>query len=297
MVLIAYFRIRVIVIFMISPETSSSTYDSANSAISNVAAENSFDTFVHFQRLAEFGRDEKISAEDWEILLGEWQYDPSSFLAANARGNCVDFAMHSQDALLCQNIDSSVIGKKPDDSFTDAQKESMIFRHTSLVATLDDEPTMFEPGWKLQQGIPLLPIDREVDTGTWKFTTTDFTKDGLEQSTVSPLGKSGHRSFDFDSIDKFKAASITKGLLRVPRRMEMLTRFDDDIPHGIISYNPHTDVLKSTLEEMKGEPFTPESISAVTNDVISEYFGFDVKEQLLGCFALYRSLPPSFWVK
>lgn len=173
----------------------------------------------------------------------------------------------------------------------------MLFRHTSLVATLDGEPVLFEPGWKLTQGVPLLPINRLIDTGTWKFVTKDFSDHGFTQETISPLGKAGLRKFQFKHAISSDAADITKGLLRVPRRMEMLTKLDEDIPHGIISYNPRSGILQSTIEEMGDEPFTPNDISKSTNEVISRYYGFDVKEELLCCFALYKLLPKSFWIE
>lgn len=282
---------------MIAPESNYPSYDTTKTIVTEVAKNNSFDTFVHFQRLAEFAREVGVAAEDWPTLLSEWDYDSSSFLESNGRGNCVDFAAGSQSALRAHSIESVILGKKPDNSFTGAQKKSMRFRHTSLVTILDDKPVMFEPGWKLTQGVPLLPVHEQVDTGTWKFTTIDYSEHGFTQETVSPLGKPGYRSFEFNAVASSDLAAITKGLLRVPRRMEMLTRLDDNVPHGIISYNPHTDILKSTLDEMGDEPFTPDSIREDTNRSVSEYYGFDVKEELLGCFALYKSLPESFWVR
>lgn len=272
-------------------------YDNANKVVTTIARRNTFDTFIHFKKLNDFQRESSIPLEYWSRLLDEWDYEPGAFLSDNGRGNCVDFARGTQDVLYQTGIDSTVIGKAPDDDFSYEQKKIMLYRHTSLISTLDEVPTLFEPGWKLHQGIPLIPSGTEIDTGTWKFNTIRLTNNSLVQQTTSPLGKIGVREYSLCNIDKEQATAITKGLLRVPRRMEILTRLDDTIPHGIISFNPHANEFRSTLKILGDNPFIPSDITLKNNEKISSYYGFDVKEELLGCFALYKSLPESFWVK
>ncbi len=272
-------------------------HDTVNDTVATFSRDHSFDTFIHYQKLAEFQNESGIAIEDWPTLLKEWDYSPVDFIKTTGRGNCVDFAFGAQAALNSCGVDSLVIGKKPDDKFTPEQQRAMHYRHTSLVSSVNGTLNLFEPGWKLEQGIPLTPIKTEVDTGTWKFLTIELGNGVLTQQTTSPLGNVGLRTFTLDALPETKGIATTKGLLRVPRRMEMLTQLSDDVPHGIISYNPGTQEMKSTLEIMNQDSFLPEDIPKMVNNKISEYYGFDVKEELLGCFALYRALPTSFWIK
>lgn len=267
----------------------------AEETLQSISDTFSFSTFVHFRVLADTAKDIGATPNQWQELMDNWQYEPSMFLAANKRGNCVDFAHYGQVALRAAAINAHVIGSRPSSNYTKAQQTFMRFRHTSLITSDVGTPVMFEPGWKIPQGIPLLPANRQIDTGSWKFKTLSFGQNLLTQETSSPTGLVWNRHFNLQPLQDDEIGTLTKSLLRVPRKIDMITRLSPGVPHHIIGYNPKSDTLTSDIDCLPNS-FEISDLTPSLNERISEWFGYDVKEELVASLGLLKALPQEYWI-
>ena len=271
---------------------------SVSDVLANISRTYGFSTFTHFRTLATLATESGIRPEEWSVALDGWDYNPEVYLEQHKRGNCVDFASFSRRVLSQEaNLHCDVIGTRPSSAYTDAQRTFMRFRHTSLHAIMNGAAVLFEPGWKIPTAVPLAPLHRQTVVLPWRFTTTEHTAETIVQELVSPSGHAFTRTFDTIPLEVKSSSQLTKNLLRIPRRLEMLSPMQDEgVPDLVIGFNHKTSALTSNIDQLPNE-FGPEDIPSRINQSISDIFGYDVKEELLISLGFRRALPDSFWVR
>ncbi len=268
---------------MSSPET---VYDHAEPVLRTIAEDFNFDTFVYLAELQKISQTEDIAPENWRDLLAAWDYDPETFLEANGRGNCIDFACYGRKALREVGIATETIG------------EVSRLGHVTLVAGLEgpgQDFTLFETSWKAPRPVPLLPIGEPHESGGGVFTTVSYDHETLVQGIITPRGKETERVLSMQPITHEEMTYITRLRRQYQKGLHMFTPLGDDTPDYFIRYNAKQEALMSNVEGLP-KYFHEDDITTQKNQEISTAFGFDVKEELVAALGLRRALPDEYWL-
>ncbi len=264
-----------------------------------IARDYTFNSFSHFLTLAE-----KIQTDD-DIknavrILEEWDYRPLDYISLCRSGNCVDFAVLAQQRLLDVGIPTMVIGKLPEEAeFTSEQRVIMGYRHTSLLYINGHQGTdryfMFEPGWKFPEPIDLSP-GITVRNNDWEFHTESIDARELHQGTYNVKKmKKGQRIFDLTPLSVPTLSGLTKKLMRIPRKMELINRFGMGDTQ-VLRYDPITKMFSSTISELP-RVFMPEDLNQVQKNLINQIFDNpNTVAELQAITNLLRGLPEDFWI-
>jgi|GEM_PF-2268289 len=252
-----------------------------------------FDNFLHCLLLGKFSLESGIPLKNWSTLLDQWPYDPAQTLSTYGRGNCVDFAAHTQQALAAIDYQTDVIGVLPPRLWSPNQCYAAGYSHVSLLAR-QQGLVMYEPAWRFNQPIPLLPVGDEALITDYRFKTTALRGDALTQQVIEADGHTYQRRFELAPLSLQALKRMTKGIQRVSRRLELNT-LDETGAEVYLRYEPYNDALTSNIERLPGY-FEPEDIRSRANNALSDMFGFDVKEHLLAALAIREALPEDFWI-
>lgn len=265
-----------------------------------VSRKYSFSTFSHFGVLAELVHRNGGNPDEVAKLLEDWQYSSSNFIAENGYGNCVDFAVLTQKMLENVGVPTSIIGALPDTAkYTERQINFFRYRHTSLLyvnASKETKIFMFEPGWKIPQPIV---VNLGIVSGNqdWDFETIATNNFTFTQKTLNKnKNKYSKRTFDLHQLDISFCTSLTKNLVRIPRKLEMLNRLEDGMPTYLIRFDPHKRIFVTNVVGIGGE-FLPRDLSNSQCKVLETSLEFPgLVDYLNNIFEFYMSLPQNFWV-
>jgi hypothetical protein len=275
--------------------------EKASEILLDISEHNSFSTFSHFGKLAEAADAAHGSPASAIELLSEWNYDSLDFIKKGGHGNCVDFAILGQKMLLDSGIPTTIIGKIPEkDEYSQEQIDFMHYRHTSLLYANESEGNlklfMFEPGWKFPRAIT---IDPGVVSGNedWRFETLGIDGGEFTQRTYYVHKKKyGERVFDTRPLGVDYCQNLTKRLIRVPRKLELVNRLVAGVPTCYVRFDPRKETLTTNIVSIGGE-FLPEHLSTEQRRLLDDSFEQpEVADYFVGIIKFWKSLPPEFWV-
>lgn len=266
-----------------------------SAVLRQVAESNCYDGFIHYVQLGEWSKESGIPLSDCDRLLESWPYNPVLSMALNSRGNCVDFAATTVRQLTAHNVTASIAGQLPDTYFNSRQRTFLSYQHVVVIGESQDDRFMCEPGWNLPEPVPY-DVPGRVYLRNCYFQTLSVTDRALQQRRVGEGGQPQERIIDLEPLDLAAASTVTKQAMRLPtRRMSLSSRLEDDPENHCIRFDGKEE-LTASLPYLPRR-FLPHQISARANRKLSKVYGFDVKEELLACFAVKRALPGRFWVR
>lgn len=264
--------------------------------LSDISSKNCYDGFVHYSNLQAWSKETDIPPAEWETLLDSWSYDPTESMAEQKRGNCADFAAYATRELGRAGIAAYAAGVYPTEYYNSRQQDLLGYEHALVIGAHTGESFMCEPGWNSPQP---MPVRRGVAQGLGNqiFYTVRATPDMLVQNCFSKNGEKGERKINLHPLEQSEIVQITKGAMRLPnRRMSLIASRDKEPEQHRIVFDIATGLLASPLSYLP-KRFHPVHISSKANHKLSAVFGFDVKEELLACYAIKEALPPNFWVE
>ncbi len=265
--------------------------------LEQIAANNSFDNFLHYVELDKWSREADIPFTEWQLLLDEWPYDPASSIAKHARGNCADFAAHAVRGLGNCGITAYAAGVIPDNYFTATQRAFLDYSHALVVGEYDSERFLCEPGWNSPWAMPVTP-KTVTKFGGQIFHTAEIDEKFLRLHYYNYRGGQGDRTIDLEPLEPDEQADFARNAMRLSKRgMALVPSLHNDPEQYIITSDPKSGLLRTPSQSLKlPEQFHPSQISKRANYKLTEVYGFDVKEELLACHAIRKAMPADFWV-
>lgn len=260
-----------------------------------VSTENFYDSFIHYAHLGAWSRESGIPYDNWEELLDTWPYSPETFMTQYGRGNCVDFAGYTAQQFDSKGIEAHAVGVLPDLFYSRVQRDFLTYQHASVVGQHNDQQFFCEPGWNMPD-----PIATEAGSNTFvgdmRFHTIARTKYSIQQRRVRPDGPPEERIIDLRPLHPDALTTITRQSMRLAnRRMILAPRLGQAPIQHHIRIDTNTDLLTATFSYLP-KRFHPNNIKKNANRKLSSTFGFDVKEELLACYAVREALPKDFWI-
>jgi hypothetical protein len=271
-----------------------------STVLEQISADNSFDNFIHYAELDRWSREADIPLTEWQVLIDEWPYDPAAFMAKHARGNCADFAAYTVRELGSCGIVAYVAGVISDNHYSTTQQTFTGYNHSLVLGEHDGERFLCEPGWNTPWPAPIATkaptkIDNRI------FHTAEINERFLRQHYYTSYGGQGERTIDLEPLEPDEQADLIKNNMRIPNRNRNMTLIpslhNDPEQYWIIS-DRESGLLKTSSPDLNlPEHFHPSQLSERANRKLSGVYGFDVKEELLACYAIRKAMPADFWVK
>lgn len=266
-----------------------------STVLQRIAAEHCYDGFVHYVQLGAWSKESGIPLGEWSRLLETWPYDPVASMAEHGRGNCADFAATAVQRLGEIGVTSRIVGVLPDSSFTPGQRAFLSYQHVAVIGDHAEGPFMCEPGWNLPAPISIAPQATTV-LGEQRFRTVMVNEQSLHQERRRQHDAPDERLVDLRPLSPEAVAAVTKQAMRLPnRRMSLSARLDHEPERHCIRFDSTSELLKAPLRYVPRR-FHPKHITSRVNRKLSRVFGFDVKEELLACYAVKKALPKDFWI-
>ena len=270
--------------------------------LTNISENNSFSTFIHFEKFFEFSKMPENHGLHPVEVLKKWDYDSSTFIEKEKNGNCVDFAILAQKKLNEVGVPTTVIGKIPDENdFTPSQVKFMKYRHVSLLYTNEGntglESFLFEPGWKFPA--PIAIKSGVISTGKdWQFETTQINGTEFTQKAYHLHKKKySERKFATQPLSSDFCTQIAREIIRIPRKFEMVNRLDKNSQTYFLKFDHVSEKLATNIPGIEGN-FLPDSLSAEQAVLIDTIFETsNLKERLIQMLRFREELPDDFWIK
>jgi hypothetical protein len=268
-----------------------------SAVLEQIAANNSFDNFLHYAELDRWSREADIPLTEWQVLIDEWPYDPASSMAKHARGNCADFAAKTVSELGSCGITAYAAGIIPNNYYSATQQAFLNYSHALVLGEHNAERFLCEPGWNSPWPMVIKPkIVTSLGGQILHIVETD--EKFLRLHYYTPRGSQGERIIDLEPLEPDEQADFARNAMRLSKRgMALVPSLHNDPEQYFITSDPESGLLKIPSQSLKlPEQFHPSQVSKQANRKLSEVFGFDVKEELLTCYAIRRAMPADFWV-
>lgn len=260
-----------------------------------------FNTFLH---MYEFLKDIPEGKEDdlGYILdvLKNLDYNSLSYMENHNAWNCVDFVLKAKhDLFNSKNIETKIIWTVPNiERYTDNQRQFVTFRHVSLLFENDQDKALFEPSWKHYAPIILNPWYYSR-WDNWCFRTIDHNDEEISQEIYMwSINKLDKRIFYNTAIDENECQLLTKKLTRMPRKLELISKYSQETPSYFVSFNPMNRWTVTTNVNWRIEHIEPKNMTLDENTKMSSVFEIlDIKKYLHFTLEKYFKLNPLFWIK
>jgi hypothetical protein len=259
-----------------------------------------FNSFSHFEKLADIVAKTKTAPADTIESLGKWNYESSAFIKTERCGNCNDFAVLCQKMLSDIGVPTTIIGRFPDKKdFTKKQINFLRYRHLCLLYANESNGLKvftLEPSWKFSEPI-LINQGATSIYKDWESEILQINEFGFTQRAYSPK-KNVYRErlFDIHPLSIDFCRELTKRLIRVPRKLQILSTKNEPV-NQFIRLDPIKQTFTTNIGGIDGE-FLPNTISLKQSKVIEDTLGHPkLIERLSKVLNFIKSLPTDFWIK
>lgn len=271
-----------------------------SSVLLKISKNNYFNTFSHFGKLADMASEASINQADSVDLLEKWDYESLDFIKMEKCGNCVDFAILCKKMLLDVGVPTTIIGRFPEKKdFTKRQVDFMKYRHiTPLYANESNGLNVYilEPSWKFSKPIA---VSQGVSSiyKDWKSEISNINGTEFTQKAYNPQ-KNIHRErlFDIRPLNIDSCCQLTKRLIRIPRKLQILNKKNEEIIQ-FVKFDSNKQIFATNVTGVVNE-FLPNFISLEQARLLEgtlEYPG--LIKYLSKIYNFLQFLPNDFWIK
>lgn len=266
----------------------------------NISANDRFDTFSHFAKLADISAREGVDSAHSVELLEKWDYESLDFIQKEKSGNCVDFALLCQKILADVGVPTTIIGRFPEkNDYTTKQADFLKYRHIApMYANESDGLKVFilEPSWKFSKPVPIT-IGVPSVYKDWVSEVSAINGTQFIQKAHNPQkNKHRERLYDIHPLDIDFCRQLTKRFIRVPRELKILNTKDEDVIQ-FIKFEPKKQIFITNINGVESE-FLPSSIDPEQAKILEETLEQPgLIEYLSKVFDFIKSLPNDFWIK
>lgn len=284
----------------IDKENLESQLQKISDILLQISQNDRFDTFSHFEKLADISNKDKVNPLHGVELLENWNYESLDFIETNKSGNCVDFAILCQNMLRDAGVPATIIGRFPESGdYTKKQADFLKYRHVSLMyANESDGLKVFilEPSWKFSKPVPVtigaLSIYKDWVSEVSDINGAQFT----QKAYNSQKNKNRQRLFDIHPLDVDYCHQLTKRFIRVPRELKILNTKDEGVIQ-FVKFNPSKQIFVTNIDGVEPN-FSPETIEPEQSRVLEEVLGKpELVAYLSKVFNLIKTLPNDFWIR
>jgi len=268
--------------------------------IFKISTEYYFNTFSHFDKLAEISIKGNIDPNNIVKILEDWKYNSLEFIQENKCGNCFDFAILCQKMLLDVGIPTTIIGRFPDkNDFTKKQIDFVKYRHITPLYANESKNGLkmyiLEPSWKYSKPIAIIPgvssVYKDWNSEIKYIKGTEFTQ--IAYNSLKNISR--ERLFDIHPINIELCSKLTKRWIRVPRKLQISNTKDEDIIQ-YVRFDPRRHIFITNVNEVEKE-FLPSSLSFEQSKLLEKTIEQPgLLEYLSKIFNYIKVLPSDFWI-